>query len=98
MLLGEQDLLRYASQMFGVSQAELQYKSVGSCNMVDATISPLSSWWSRISLIIRSKPLYDISRIWHLEDKNRLLGVKINGRKPIDIKLFEQVCDFYDIV
>lgn len=98
IFLREQDLLQHASQMFGVVQTKLQYKRIDGCNSVDSIISPPSSWWSRIGQTIRFKPLYDKFRIWHLEDKNRLLGVKMNGRKPIDINMFEQICDFYDIV
>lgn len=96
ILLNEQDLLQTASKMFGVPQADLRYKRVNGCSIVDYNISPLSYGWARIYNIIRSNSLYCSSRIWHIEDKNRLLGVKMDGRRPIEPALFEQICVDYD--
>ena len=82
--------------MFGVSQTDLQYKRIDGRNMVDSIISPPLSRWAGISRIIGLNPLYYKSRVWHLEDKNRLLGVKMSGKQPIDLALFEQICGLYN--
>lgn len=98
IILREQDLLQNASKMFGMSQTDLQYSKADGRNMVDSNISPSLPSWVRISNFLKFNPLYAKSRIWHLEDKNRLLGVKMDGRKPIDPVVFEQICGFYDSV
>lgn len=98
ILLRERDLLQNASKMFGISHADLKYSKIDGRNMVDSNIYPSSSAWVRISNFIKLNPLYNKSRIWHLEDKNRLLGVKMDGRQPIDPSVFEQICGFYDSV
>ena len=98
ILLREQDLLQYASKMFGVSQTDLQYKRVDGRNIVNSKIIPPSSGWAWTRHVLRSHPKYCRSRMWHLEDKNRLLGVKMNGGQPVDFALFEQICCFYDSV
>ena len=38
---------------------------------------------------------YQTGRIWHLPAQNRILAVVMDGRRPIDEKLLEKICDQY---
>ena len=98
ILLRQADLVQNASKMFGIPQADLHSKNADGHDRVDSGRSFRSRGWSGIRNLIGIKPMYTLSRMWHLEDKNRLLGVKMDGRKPIDSDVFEQVCRFYGCI
>ena len=98
ILLRQADLLQNASKMFGISRSDLHCKMADGHYIVDSSISPRSGGWAGMSNLIGAKHVYATSRMWHLEAKNRLLGVKMEGRQPIDSGVFEQVCRFYDCI
>jgi len=98
ILLRKQDLLHNASKMFGIPREDLTKKKVDGHDVIDSSIFLCSDGWRRITNLLKPKRAYGRSRLWHLEDKNRLLGVKIDGRQPIDLHLFEQVCRYFDSI
>jgi len=98
ILLRKQDLLHNASKMFGIPRTDLTKKKVDGRNVVDSNIYLCSDGWSYITKLLKPKCAYGRSRLWHLEDKNRLLGVKMDGRQPIDTHLFEQVYRNFDSI
>ncbi|UCD89876.1 MAG: hypothetical protein JSW04_00080 [Desulfobacterales bacterium] len=98
ILLRERDLLHHASNMFGIPQADLTTKKINGHDGVDANIFLGSDGWGRITNLLRPKRQFGRSRMWLLEDKNRLLGVKMDGKQPIDLPLFEQVCHYFDSI
>ncbi|MFZ0612662.1 MAG: hypothetical protein WAM73_10520 [Desulfobacterales bacterium] len=52
----------------------------------------LSSRWYRR---LQRHPLYRSGRLWHEVEKNRILGVRLEDRKPIDAGVLEEICDTY---
>jgi hypothetical protein len=52
-----------------------------------------SRWFNRIK-----KPSLQQIRIWHLGDKNRILGVRTEGRRPMDPAFFENICAGFNSV
>ena len=98
ILLRRADLLQNASEMFGIPQTDLRCKKADGQDIVDSSISFRSGGWAGIRNIIGTKHVYTVSRMWHLKDKNRLLGVKMDGKQPVDSGVFEQVCRFYECI
>ncbi|MFZ0131754.1 MAG: hypothetical protein WAK95_04380 [Desulfobacterales bacterium] len=52
----------------------------------------LSSRWCRR---LQRRPLYFSGRLWHEVEKNRILGARLEGRKPIDAGVLEGICETY---
>jgi hypothetical protein len=36
--------------------------------------------------------------LWHLEEKNRILGVRAEGKKPLDTELLDRICAHYESI
>jgi hypothetical protein len=51
-------------------------------------------WWARF----KTKFPYRWLRLWHLEDHNRILGVRMESRRPISPDLLDWVCEAYEVV
>jgi hypothetical protein len=62
---------------------------------VDCIVSQPATWLERMGNIGRYKAAGACHRFWHLEEKNRILGVKIEGKKPVDAAFFDRICDDY---
>jgi hypothetical protein len=45
---------------------------------------------------LKVKPSYFWFRLWHLEDKNRILGVRAESKHPLDFQLLKRICSGYD--
>ena len=76
------------------SQKDFQVINSGP-NAVDCIISPPATWRARMGNIGQSKAASTRHRFWHLEEKNRILGVRIEGKKPVDARYFDRICDDY---
>jgi hypothetical protein len=50
----------------------------------------------RILNRIRKIPDFRRIRIWHENEKNRLLGVAMQGRRPVDAAIFTKICESYE--
>jgi hypothetical protein len=65
--------------------------------MVEWSTAPAADWQRRLSRFKRSAS-YGWLGIWHLQAKNRILGIKAEGKKPLDTELLEHVCNHYEII
>lgn len=52
------------------------------------------SLWQRFRP--RSEPRHHAGRIWYVESKNRILGVRVQGKKPLDDNLLSELCSSYE--
>ena len=62
---------------------------------VEWSISPPGRW-RRMICRLKAKPSYFWFRIWHLEDKNRILGVRAESKHPLDFQFLTQICAGYE--
>jgi hypothetical protein len=56
--------------------------------------SPKGSLWQRLRP--RSEPRHYAGRVWHVESRNRILGVGVQGKKPLDDNLLTELCSSYE--
>ncbi|MBW2066511.1 MAG: hypothetical protein JRJ03_16500 [Deltaproteobacteria bacterium] len=56
---------------------------------------PASTFFGRVRCITNLKPSLRRFRLWHVEEKNRILGVGYQGRGNIEPAVFERVCKGY---
>ncbi|MGD9206504.1 MAG: hypothetical protein PVF86_18290, partial [Desulfobacterales bacterium] len=66
-------------------------------DMVEWSESPLADWQRSISRFKR-KSSYHWLGLWHLEAKNRILGVRAEGKKPLDTAVLDHICSHYEII
>ncbi|MFZ0240973.1 MAG: hypothetical protein WAL90_04940 [Desulfobacterales bacterium] len=56
---------------------------------------PPGRFSSRCYRRLQRLPLYRSARLWHEVEKNRLLGVRLEDRKPVDAGMLERICETY---
>ena len=64
--------------------------------IVEGRISQTPKGWFHLMHRISLKPAFYMFRLWHLEEKNRILGVRIEGKKPIAPQFFHEICARYE--
>ena len=64
-------------------------------NVLEWRISPADKR-QRLFSRLRAKPSYFWFRLWYLEDKNRILAVRVASKHPLDFTLLNRICANYD--
>lgn len=59
---------------------------------------PPSGLFSRLCRRLQRHSLYRRLRLWYEVDKNRILGVQLEGRQPIEAEVLEGICKTYATV
>jgi hypothetical protein len=54
--------------------------------------------WSRLRSCILRKPSCVFQRFWHVKEKNRILGVRVDAKKPVDQRWANRICRDYESV
>jgi hypothetical protein len=95
-LLEKADLADFAQQRIGFpGGAPVRSRWAGGA-CVEWSDIPSSGkwWWARVKAKYPCRWL----RLWHLEEKNRILGVRCEGSRPADPDLVDRVCSTYEVV
>jgi len=96
-LLDRGDLVRFAETVFGLSGSRPQATAIDGQPGIEWRTLPPAGWpqW-----IVRLKPRLSFcwSRLWLLEEKNRILGVRAASRHPLDEHQFNRICNDYETV
>lgn len=58
----------------------------------------VASWRSRLYSRILRKPACVLQRFWHIKEKNRILGVKLEAKKSVDQRLVNGICRGYECI
>jgi len=62
--------------------------------VVSPAQGPGGRWWAGF----KARTPYKWLRLWHLERRNRILGIRVEGRRPPEPGLLEAVCTAYEVV
>lgn len=65
---------------------------------VELAGGPPSGLFPRLYRRLQRHSLYRRLRLWHEVDKNRILGVQLEGRQPIEAEVLEGICKTYATV
>ena len=97
VLLNKQDLAQFAKTVASFGRNEPVAGTIDGHDMVEWSTAPVADWQRRLSRFKR-RASYGWLGIWHLQAKNRILGVKAEGKKPLDTAVLEYVCSHYEII
>ena len=62
---------------------------------VEGRASPPDGWRRALSRL-KLKSSFFWYRLWHLKEKNRLLGVRAESRRSLDFELLNHICANYE--
>ena len=97
VLLSKQDLVQFARSVANFSKTEPVAGKMNGCDTVEWSVSPASDWGRWMSRFLRKSSFYWLG-IWHLESKNRIMGVRAEGKKPLDTELLDRICRHYETI
>jgi hypothetical protein len=92
ILLGERNLKQFAKAISDFSTGDPVPVNLEGGQAVELSLSPRFKWLSRF----KAKPCFHWLGLWHLKKKNRILGVKMQGKKPFDTLMLDRVCVGYE--
>jgi hypothetical protein len=95
VLLHRRSLTEFARFRLGLNGSALKKVDEAS---VEGSVHAAPSFGRRILNRIRKIPNFRRIRIWHEGGKNRLLGVAMQGRRPVDAAVFTKICASYETV
>jgi len=94
-ILGGRDLMWFGGTIPEFSAGQPEVLTVGGYAAVEGRVSPAGDWRRAVSRL-RVKPSFFWFRLWHLEDKNRILGVRAESKRALDLQLLHQICTDYE--
>ena len=97
VLLGKQDLVQFARSVANFGKTEPVAGKMDGCDTVEWGASPSSDWGRRLSRF-KGNSSYHWMGLWHLEGQNRILGVRAEGKKPLDTELLDRICSHYETI
>jgi len=97
VLLRKQDLVQFAKTVASLGKTEPVTGRIAGCQTVEWSVSPASAWQRWLSRFKR-KASYHWLGLWHLEAKNRILGVRAEGKNPLDTELLDRIFTHYESI
>jgi hypothetical protein len=98
VLLRNRDLEEFATMMIRhPTPKQVPAMKIGP-DSVEWVVSRPETWPARIRNMGRNKASCAYQRVWHLKEKNRILGVRVEGKKSVDAAFFYRICDDYGVV
>ena len=69
--------------------------TVNDSDAAEWDITPGNDWGRKLGRF-KIKPSFFLLRMWVLEAQNRILGVRAEGKSPVDVQLVNQICEHYE--
>jgi hypothetical protein len=96
-LLGGGDLIEFAGTVPEFSEGQPQPLTIDGYDAVAWCIMPESEWQRRMSRL-KVNPSFFWYRLWHEEEKNRILGIRSESKYPLDFQLLDQIYSDYESI
>jgi len=94
-ILGGRDLIWFCRTIPEFAAGQPPLLAGDDSKTVEWSISPAGRWRRRMCRL-KAKPSYFWFRLWHLEDKNRILSVRAESKHPLDFQLLHRICAGYE--
>jgi len=92
--LSQTNLYRFAANALEFSHANLVATSFLGHPAVERQSNPIAGWYNWLYRFKR-KPAFHWLRVWHVVGKNRILGIRLDSKKPFDAHLVADICGNY---
>jgi len=95
--LSHNDLSQFTASALGCSRESLVTTSFLEHPAVDwlsNTIAGRHHWLYRF----KQNPANHWGRVWHVMEENRILGIRLDSKKPIDVQMMADICGNYFVV
>ncbi|UCF92469.1 MAG: hypothetical protein JSW39_30110 [Desulfobacterales bacterium] len=95
--LNGRNLTQFAKTQAQFSEGKPWAVTPGGYPGLEWSLSPPTRWrwwWNPL----RSKPSHQWYRLWHLKEKNRILGVRAEGHRAFDRQLLDGICARYESI
>jgi hypothetical protein len=96
-LLGGGDLTRFAGNIPEFSEGQPQSLTIDGYDAVEWRKLPVSDWQRKMSRL-KVSPSYFWYRLWHVIEKNRILGIRSESKYPLDSQLLDQIYTDYESI
>lgn len=95
ILLNGKTLADFVEKIPEFAEGDAHTVTTGGCHAVIGGVSP-ETIWKRWMRRFKFKSAYLWFRVWHLEEKNRILGVRVESKRPLDSLMLKQICNDYE--
>jgi len=95
-LLSQTDLTRFTADTLNLNQENLITTPVPGYAAVEWPSNAATGWCRRFYRFKR-KPAFHWVRVWHVAEKNRILGICLDSKKPFDKGLATDICSNYRV-
>jgi hypothetical protein len=95
VLLAKHSLVEFAKMQPNVTNGYPAPVPQSDGSTVEWQAFPQSPWLRSLSRIKR-KPSFKWLRLWHLAEKNRILGVGAEDKRPLDPDMLDRICSKYE--
>ena len=97
VLLAEQDLVALAKTVAGLNRPDPVAGRIDGHDMAEWSAAPKNDWQRWLGRFKYTSSYYWLG-LWHLEERNRILGVRAEGKKPLDTKLLDRICSHFESI
>jgi len=94
--IAQSDLSQFAANTLDLSQASLVTNLTLDHPAVEWQVNNTPGWHHWL-FPFKRKPAFHWIRVWHIPDKNRILGIRLDSRKPIDVGMTRDICRNYSV-
>jgi hypothetical protein len=96
-LLAGRDLTQFTKSIPEFAETEPYPLTLDDCHAVEWSAFPQGSRQRRIRSL-KGKPSFFWLRLWHLEDKNRILGLWAASNAPLDAPMLDRIARDYESI
>lgn len=98
VILCESDLQRFAQKVFpSLWPGGISKSCEGSESLEWMSLPPLG-FWKKWYQKLRKEKIFKWVRMWHIPEANRILAVKAERNRPMDIDFLKKICFGYGVI
>jgi hypothetical protein len=94
-LLAGRDLVAFAGTIPEFARGTPRPTTLNDCEAVEWEERPANNWWRNLDRF-KKKPSFFFFCLWYLEKQNRILGLRAEGKNPLDLQLVKQIYEHYE--
>lgn len=94
VFLSHTSLAQFTENILNINQQNLASESASEHPAVEWRANIITGWQNRLYWFKR-KPAFHWARVWQVPEKNRILGIRIDSKKPFNSKIMRDICANY---